>query len=529
MSRAQLRPALRMAARGGARREAPPWYLAGGIAPASCVAAYRATGTADIAASYVNLANPGTYNLTTTSAPTWASDTGWTFNGTDEYLDTGVTPVNDQTWSMFVAIDVSSSGTTAVGTYSDVAPAHAFAITPTDTFPVGRTYWSGGKAAIPQTALSGIMGFAGTTAYFHDDAEASAIAEAAGALNSIYVGALHTNTASVYYWGGTISALVIYNTTLSAAQVDALVDAMSALSAVGLNNYYRHEYMNRGFGAFFHWNMSTFGPDEWAAADQAIDTFAPTDLDIDQWLDAVAAAGCKYAVLTTKHHDGFALWPTAYAAPLHDPYSIAETTWYATNGSPDVVGLFVAGCQTRGLAPCLYFSIWDTTYETRTGTDETSDAASYIAMIELQLNELLTGYGPITAVWLDGWKWSLGYEEIPYATIRDYVKSVSPNTIVIENSHEHPTTNSEIEEYETGSDGAIPAGNLRYAEQCQTLRTDNHWFYHVADNPASLQTAVYVNAALANANANYATYLLNLSPGTDGHISSQQLAILAAL
>jgi alpha-L-fucosidase len=400
---------------------------------------------------------------------------------------------------------------------------------PTDSVPADRVYWNGGKAQISQIVSSGVMGFAGTTAYFHDDAEADAITAAAGSFNSIYVGALHTNTVDVYYWGGTISALAIYNTTLSAAQVDALVDAMSALSAVGLNNYYRHEYMHRGFGTFFHWNMSTFGPDEWATADQAVDTFAPTDLDIDQWLDAVAAAGAKYAVLTTKHHDGFALWPTSYAVPTEDPYSIAETTWYAANGSPDVVALFVAGCRTRGLAPCLYFSIWDTTYETRSGTDETSDAAAYLAMIQTQLTELLTGYGFISAIWFDGWKWHLGYEEIAYATIYNYVKGLSPNTVIINNCHEFPAVTSEIEEYETAGDGAIPAGNLRYAEQCETLRTDNRWFYHAADDPAALQTAVYVNAALANANANYATYLLNLSPGTNGHISSQQLAILAAL
>ena len=512
------------------RAAVTPWYLAGGIAGANCVAAYCATGTADIAASYVNLANPGTYNLTTTAAPTWATDTGWTFNGTDEYLDTGITPTNDQSWSMFVAIDGYSSGTSAVGSYSDAAPEHAFNVCPTASVPYARVYWNGGKAQISSIiSSSGIIGFAGTTAYFHDDAETVAIAAAAGAFPPIYVGAVSSNTAAVYYWGGTISALAIYNATLSAAQVTALADAMSALSAVGLTNYYRHQYKNLGFGAFICWNMPTFTADEIADADMSVDTFAPTDLDIDQWLDAAVGAGMTYAVLTVKHPDGFALWPTTYAVPGEDPYSVAQTAWYAANGSPDVVALFVAGCRARGLAPCLYYSMWDLTHEARSGTDETSDAAAYLAMIQTQLNELLTGYGFIPALWFDGWGWHLGYEEIAYATIYNYVKGISPNTVIVENSHTHPTVTSEIEEYEIVIDGAIPAGNLRYSEQCETIRTDGHWFYHVADDPADLQTTAYINAAKANANNNMGTYLLAVTPGTDGHIPAQQLAILAAL
>src|SRR4030043_2220839 len=185
----------------------------------------------------------------------------------------------------------------------------------------------------------------------------------------------------------------------------------------------------------------------------------PTDLDIDQWLDACVAADIKCAILTTKHHDGFALWPTSYHAPAHDPYSIAETTWYAMNGSPDIVELFVDGCRSRGIEPGLYFSINDTTYETRTATNETTEAASYIAMIETQLSELLSNYGSITTLWLDGWGWHMGYNEIPYITIRNFIGNISPNCVVVENSQTgHPNYTSDIDVYESG---AIPAGTIK--------------------------------------------------------------------
>lgn len=73
---------------------AASWWLAGGIDPANCIAAYRAKGAASLAASYDNLAAPGngladgTYDLTLGVAPTFDAATGWTFNGSTQWLTT---------------------------------------------------------------------------------------------------------------------------------------------------------------------------------------------------------------------------------------------------------------------------------------------------------------------------------------------------------------------------------------------------------------------------------------------------------
>ena len=85
---------------GGKAAPVVPWYLAGDILPENCIAAYQAIGAADISASMVNLANPGTYDLTvpTGSPPTFNTATGWaSTQASPKYWDTGITPVYNTT------------------------------------------------------------------------------------------------------------------------------------------------------------------------------------------------------------------------------------------------------------------------------------------------------------------------------------------------------------------------------------------------------------------------------------------------
>ena len=84
---------------GGQAAAVVPWYLSGGILAANCIAAYQPKGAASLAASYVNLANPGTYDAAPVVAPTWDAVNGWVGDGT-QYLNTGVVPAAN--YSMFV-------------------------------------------------------------------------------------------------------------------------------------------------------------------------------------------------------------------------------------------------------------------------------------------------------------------------------------------------------------------------------------------------------------------------------------------
>lgn len=292
----------------------------------------------------------------------------------------------------------------------------------------------------------------------------------------------------------------------------------------------RQNYVNQGFGVFLHWGMPTYVSSDNANPNLALSYFAPTGYDVGQWLDAIASSGAKYAVLTTKHHDGFANWNTSYSEPGYAPYGIAQTDWYANNGSPDVVGDFVNQCRSHNVNPCLYFSIWDKTYEARTGKTIATATADYTAMIKLQLRELLTNYGNITAIWFDGWGWnsSFGYYNyVSYQSMFDYITGIQPNCLVIDNAHAHPSYTSEIETYES-NEGAISASNKRLSESCATVYNNGHWFYHVGDDQTAtaLKSAATIKTAIANNKAANASYLLNFPPGLDGHITDAQVTIL---
>lgn len=504
------------------------WYLAGAVPAVNCKAAYAPKGAASLAASYVNLANPGTNNAAPGTAPTWDAVNGWKFNGTDQYLTTGVVPENDQTWSMIVKYsDYTTGDDCLAGIYH--TELRAFGLVVYSSVNV-RKYYNGQDQNLADTAASGIMGVAGVKKYFNGvDVGGADIVNGSGSITyDIYIGAIHYDSI-VQFFDGNIQAVAIYDSVLTPAQVFAISTRMENVGTA--NEGLRKSYIEQEFGALVCLGMPTFSEVEDSDAslvNEDVNTFAPTDLDVNQWLDACVAAGMKYAILTAKGHIGLALWPTAYHVTGESPYSIAETTWYANNGNPDIVKLFVDGCRARDLKVGLYYSIWDVTYEFRAGTDETTDAAGYLAMIETQLSELLTSYGTIDCIWIDGWAWALGYEEISYATIYNYIKAIQPNCLVIENCHAHPTTTSEIELYEHAGDGHIPSGNLRYSEEVTTIRNDAHWYYHpLHDQTATaLQTAASLNTDKLQCNARNGTYLLGITPGTDGHLPAAQVTTL---
>lgn len=215
-----------------------PWYLSGGIALASCVAAYKSKGAASLAASYVNQARPGTNDAAPGNAPTFSAATGWTFDGVLNYLVTGIVPGATTSWSVFVQFsdvaDGAGGNQSPWGTYDSGGGAFLIQIESGAGNKVasynGQHYPAGYTANSPKM-LSGNYGVAGKSPYRNGVVESTLIAAGTdGALGEIYIGAvLSPGPAIIQFLSGKIQALAIYSITLSSTQAAALSTAMTAL------------------------------------------------------------------------------------------------------------------------------------------------------------------------------------------------------------------------------------------------------------------------------------------------------------
>lgn len=205
--------------RGGADT-LPAWATAGG-APRP-IACYQAKGAASLAASYINLANPGTYDAAPGVAPAWDAASGWTFAAT--YLLTGIIP-SGAGWSMIIRFSDCTPNGVLAGTRGDPRMYIYPASWTSFQFGYGDGTYTYGTAP-----AAGVAAIAGANFYL-DGALLSAISftwTGAPSYGIAIGGLMRTGTVDTKA-NAKIQALAIYNATLSAAQVAAISAAMAAL------------------------------------------------------------------------------------------------------------------------------------------------------------------------------------------------------------------------------------------------------------------------------------------------------------
>ena len=144
--------------------------------------------------------------------------------------------------------------------------------------------------------------------------------------------------------------------------------------------------------AFVHFSINTFTDKEWGYGDESPLLFNPDSLDTDQWTRIFKETGFKSVILTSKHHDGFCLWPSQYTE-----HSVAKA-----GNKTDVVGSLSRSVKNAGLNFGIYLSPWD-----RNHAEYGREA--YVKYYRNQLKELFKLYGPVFEMWFDGANGGDGY------------------------------------------------------------------------------------------------------------------------
>jgi len=283
-------------------------------------------------------------------------------------------------------------------------------------------------------------------------------------------------------------------------------------------NALQQKFVDLRFGMFIHYNIPTYTNADWPDPDASPKLFNPKKFDAVQWAKAAKSANMSYGCLTTKHHSGFCIWDT-------------KSTDYNVMNSPygkDVVKQFTDAFRANGLKVMLYYSILDTHHKLRPN----QITPKHIDMIKQQITELLTKYGKIEALIIDGWDapWSrISYDEVPFEDIYTLIKTLQPDCLVMDlNGAKYPAEGlyyTDIKTYEMGAGQRMnKESKLMPSLACLPINTS--WFWKTDFPTASVRKPQeIVDNLIKPLNAASCNFILNVAPNRDGLIDEN--AILA--
>jgi alpha-L-fucosidase len=335
-------------------------------------------------------------------------------------------------------------------------------------------------------------------------------------------------------------ALAVLLATLAAAATAAPAVAQQGYAPSPENLKARQWFQDARFGLFIHWGVyAVRGEGEWVMQEKRLTipeyerdlppSFNPVKYDPSAWVAMAKAAGMKYITITSKHHDGFAMFDSKVS-----DYDVVERTPYGK----DVLKLLADECRKQGIKLFFYHSQLDwhhPDYFPRgntglfSGRAEKGDWNHYLDYMDAQLRELLTNYGELGGIWFDGWwdkpeaDWRLGQT---YKLIHD----LQPAALVGSNHHRRPNPGEDFQMFEKDLPGAntagfndkVEIGSLPF-EMCDTI---NHsWGYN--KNDGSYKSTKQIVQLLVKAAGYDANLLLNVGPRPDGTIQPEFVKRLA--
>jgi alpha-L-fucosidase len=300
----------------------------------------------------------------------------------------------------------------------------------------------------------------------------------------------------------------------------------------------REWFQDNKFGLFIHWGVySVLGKGEWvmnndnmtvAEYEKLPPRFNPTEFNAAEWVAMAKDAGMKYITITSKHHDGFAMFATRQS-----DWNIVDRTPYRQ----DPLKMLADECHRQGIKLFFYHSQLDwhnPDYYPLGRTGHASgrppggDFNKYLDYMDNQLRELLTNYGEIAGIWFDG-MWDK--PDANWRLDRTYglIHSLQPAAMVGSNHHLKPFEGEDFQMFEkdlpgkntTGFSDKSEVGALPL-ETCDTI--NNSWGYNSSDHKykSTKELIQYVVKAAGN-NANF---LLNIGPMPSGKVQPEFVARL---
>jgi len=301
----------------------------------------------------------------------------------------------------------------------------------------------------------------------------------------------------------------------------------------------REWFQNAKFGLFIHWGVySVLGDGEWVMNNEQIPIkayekipafFNPEQFDPAEWVKVAKDAGMKYITITSKHHDGFAMFDSNVS-----DYTIVKRTPYGK----DILKMLADECHKQGIKLFIYYSQLDwhhPDYYPRgltggawTGREEKGDMNRYLDYVDTQLSELLTHYGEIAGIWFDG-MWDKKDDDWRLKKTYALIHRLQPAALVGSNHHRTPYAGEDFQMFEkdlpgnntTGFAPEQKVGDLP-KETCETI--NNSWGFNVKDQ--SFKSRKELIQYLVKAAGYGANFLLNVGPMPNGKIQPEHVALL---
>jgi alpha-L-fucosidase len=294
----------------------------------------------------------------------------------------------------------------------------------------------------------------------------------------------------------------------------------------------RSWYQDAKFGLFIHWGIySELGSGEWVMQEHRIPVkdyeklapqFYPVRFDAKQWVALAKAAGMKYITVTSRHHDGFAMFETKQS-----DWNIVQRTPYGK----DVMRMLADECHRQGIKLFFYYSQLDwhhPDYFPLGGTGHSTDRPKggdwnrYLDFMNGQLTELLSNYGEIGGIWFDG-MWDKPDADWKLERTYNLIHGLQPQALIVANHHKKPNPGEDVQTFERDLPGENKAGfsGASVGElPLETSDTINHsWGFNLTDNDyKSVPELVHYLVRAAGKNANL---LLNVGPMANGEIPEQ--------